>query len=144
MAAAHRHGDNDSRLRGLLDKIPGGRVAAISTIADELALAPRAVETMLRRLGAAGETALPWHRIVADGGAIGRHALRDVQIARLKAEGVPVSPAGIVQEFGARRMANFAEGGHAGPTAGAKVEAAAPGPSRSRGMIGQPSSTVKR
>lgn len=124
--------------------VPAGRVAAVSTVADALALAPRAVETMLRRLAGDRETSAPWHRIVADGGAIGRHAFREVQIARLKGEGVPVSPVGIVQEFGAVRVASLGEGAQASPPAGVGSETAAPGPSRSRGMIGRPSSTVKR
>ena len=37
--------------------------------------------------------------MVAKGGAIGRGPHRDAQFARLVREGVPVSPAGIVQDM---------------------------------------------
>ena len=42
---------------------------------------------------------LPWHRVTADGGAVGRHARREEQIRRLQAEGIAVSQGGFVQDF---------------------------------------------
>jgi methylated-DNA-protein-cysteine methyltransferase-like protein len=49
----------------------------------------------------------PWWRVVADGGAIGRGPHRDRQMARLRADGVPLSAAGIVQEFAERRVSDL-------------------------------------
>jgi hypothetical protein len=84
---------------------------------------------------AAQGTTLPWWRIVADGGAIGRLAHRDLQIEKLSAEGVRVSPAGIVQGL-AKHIA-----GAAAPAVGAAAQGAS-GPSRARGMKAKPTSTI--
>ncbi|MEE4299678.1 MAG: MGMT family protein [Pseudomonadales bacterium] len=77
--------------------IPAGRVATYGEVARAAGLPGRArfVGRVLRELPAGSR--IPWHRVVAAGGRI---ALRDAgadggpreQLARLRAEGVPLRP----------------------------------------------------
>jgi hypothetical protein len=94
-----------------------------------------------------GERAVtPWWRVVADGGAIGRHKRREDQIAGLRGDGVIVSAAGVVADFAARRVTAF-KAAPSGVTRrpDAPIE---PGigssatPRRARGSKGAPKSSV--
>lgn len=131
------------RLREALDAIPPGRVAGVSDLARHLGCMTPLVSRLLAELRDK-EPSAPWHRAVADGGAIGRHAWRSEQMALLRAEGVPVSPAGIVQDFANRRVADFeAQSGTRQPAV-AMPGAGDATPSRARGRMSQPISTVGR
>lgn len=69
-----------------VDRIPPGKVMAYGDIAELIdAGGPRAVGTVLARYG----NEVPWHRVLrSDGSCADHHA--DEQIARLRAEGVPM------------------------------------------------------
>jgi methylated-DNA-protein-cysteine methyltransferase-like protein len=128
-------GPMTARLAAALAKVPAGRVVTIDVLARHLAI--NRPETLglvaAQRELAAG--ALPWHRVVAEGGAIGRHRHRDRHMARLRAEGVPVSPAGIVDGLADRAVKDLSQpapGQHAPATPSAP-------PGRSRGMKSHPS-----
>ena len=71
------------------------------------AVMPRHIATILANLDDDERDRVPWYRVVADGGAIGRHRHRDEQIARLRADGLPVSAAGIVGGMEAAMLANL-------------------------------------
>ncbi len=88
-----------SRLIASLRMVPAGSVASVDLIAKSLNSVPAVVMTLLANLTEDDRDTMPWHRIVAKGGAIGRGPHRDQQFARLVREGVPVSPAGIVQDM---------------------------------------------
>jgi len=88
-----------SELLDLMRKIPLGRVASVDCVGKEIGVPPALVYTMLSQLSEDERELVPWHRIVAKGGAIGRGPHRDQQFARLVREGVMVSPAGIVQDL---------------------------------------------
>jgi methylated-DNA-protein-cysteine methyltransferase related protein len=125
----------------IVRRIPAGRVATHGQIGRHLAVIPRHIATVLITLDAADRAATPWWRVVADGGAIGRHALRDDQMARLRVDGVVLSPVGIVQDLDVRRVASL--------TAQRSGMSHQPEPalptaplSRSRGIKGKPTSTV--
>lgn len=125
------------RLTILLDRIPRGRLASRRTVAHELATTEAHIVSLLHSLDPDQRSRHPWHRVVADGGAVGRHVRRDEQIARLRAEGVAVAPAGIVDGFRERRIDRFIADL---PLAGPSVAAG----SRARGSKGQPQSTIGR
>lgn len=128
--------DARERLVRLLERVPYGRVVGHSVLARELDLSVRHVMGLLSELNPEERLRVPWHRAVADGGAIGRHAFRDEQMAKLRAEGIAVAPAGIVQGVAERRIGSF--------TDVIPIEAASSSgpPSRSRGMKGLPRSTI--
>ena len=129
----------EAQLKALIAAIPAGYVASYAAIARQLKLDQRHVRTMLHGLGSGSSAAAPWWRIVADGGAIGRHPLRDSQIALLSADGVPVSPVGIVQEMSDRLIVDL---GNPRVKPFAAVSRTATGaPSRSRGMKNHPGTT---
>lgn len=86
--------------------IPAGKVTTYSAIGRHLAIVPGHVAHILGALSETESRYIPWQRVVADGGAIGRHSRSTDQMALLKADGVVVSPAGIVQDFAARLMSN--------------------------------------
>lgn len=89
-----------AELLSLVRCIPGGRVATLDVIARQLGVIPNVVLTLLSGLSDDERQIFPWHRVVAKGGAVGRGPHRDAQFARLVREGVPMSPAGIVQDMG--------------------------------------------
>lgn len=83
------------RIRATIDSIPAGRVATYAQVADLAGLAGRArlVGRTLRELE--DGTRLPWHRVIGSDGRL--HTSGDAareQTARLRAEGVQVSPQG--------------------------------------------------
>lgn len=87
------------KLLTLLRRVPSGRVTTPDILADEIGIPPPVVHAMLTRLTEEERDLVPWHRVIAKGGAIGRGPHRDQQFARLVREGLPVSPAGIVQDL---------------------------------------------
>jgi alkylated DNA nucleotide flippase Atl1 len=121
----------------LVGGIPGGYVATHQQIATIVKAAPRHVATLLAGLDDDTRARLPWWRVVADGGAIGRHLLRDEQMTRLRADGVVLSPVGIVQDLAARRVPDLTR-----PPATPFALPAAGTASRARGSRDKPSSTV--
>lgn len=127
------------RLLGLLAGVPPGRVVRHGLLARELGIDPRLAASLLAMLDAGERQTAPWHRAVADGGAIGRHAWRDLQMRLLAAEGTPVSPAGIVQDMGGRAVTTL--DGTATAIAPA-ADGPGPGAGRARGSKGQPRSSL--
>lgn len=103
-----RRGPLRGRLMGLLAAIPAGRVTTPEAIAAQLDVAPAWVRTSIGRLNEDELQMVPWHRVVAAGGAIGRGPWQETQFARLVREGIAVSPAGIVQDMGRVLLADLA------------------------------------
>jgi methylated-DNA-protein-cysteine methyltransferase-like protein len=127
-----------AELLTLLRQIPSGQVASADALAANLGVPPALVMTLLSQLTEDEREVVPWHRVVARGGAIGRGPHRDQQFARLVREGVAVSPAGIVQDLPHVMMFAFD-----GPPAGKQVQADTPPQppkpgGRSRGMKSHP------
>ncbi|HEX4892236.1 MAG TPA: MGMT family protein [Hyphomicrobiaceae bacterium] len=87
------------RLLQAIDRIPAGRVVGIGTLAAAVGVDRRLAKSLLQQLTPEQRALHPWHRVVEDGGAIGRHPWREHQIDRLRAEGIPVAPAGIVRSW---------------------------------------------
>jgi hypothetical protein len=88
---------------------------------------------------------VPWWRVVADGGAIGRHLRRDEQMRRLRADGIVLSPVGIVQDLQKRWIEDIdalMDGLIKAVEIAAASDAPQAKPSRSRGMRGAPKSSV--
>jgi methylated-DNA-protein-cysteine methyltransferase related protein len=121
----------------LVRAIPAGAVVAVDLIAKQLGVIPTVVITLLANLTEDERETSPWHRVVAKGGAIGRGPHRDQQFAKLVREGVPVSPAGIVQDMNRVAVKDLSL-----PPSGATKRPeppVAPPLSRSRGMKDRPS-----
>jgi methylated-DNA-protein-cysteine methyltransferase related protein len=132
-----------ARIKGdviaIVTKIPAGRLATHGAIGQYLAVFPRHVAYVLATLDDLERETVPWWRVVADGGAIGRHQRRDDQMQRLKAEGCAVAPVGIVQDFAERVIRDVANP----PTVPLEPSTTSDGkPARSRGMRGRPASSV--
>ena len=127
-----------TKLLALVRDIPFGSVASVDTLALKLGVPPPLVATMLSQLTEEEREIVPWHRVVAKGGAIGRGPLRDRQFARLIEEGIVVSPAGIVQDL-PRVMTPMLEGPKCANQGlpEARPQPARPG-GRSRGMKSRP------
>ena len=121
----------------LVARVPAGYVVTHKQIAVHLKVSPQHIANVVTSLDDTDRAGIPWWRIVADGGAIGRHAHRDEQFQRLTAEGNVLSPVGIVQDLAARRVPDIANP----PPEPRKAEPTLK-PSRSRGMIGKPQSSV--
>lgn len=86
-------------LMTMIAVVPAGRVVGMDVLAQRLAVLPTVVATLISGLTEEERDRVPWHRVVAKGGAIGRGPHRDTHFACLVREGVPVSPAGIVQDM---------------------------------------------
>ncbi len=123
----------------IIAKIPEGRLVTHSAIGRHLGVDPRHIVNVMAILDDADRADVPWWRVVADGGAVGRHPYRDDQIARLRADGVPVAPAGVAQEISTRTVTDFAKP----MIAIAKPAIADQKPSRSRGMKSHPGTSLK-
>lgn len=123
-----------ANLFALVGRIPPGRVTTAEALAQAIDVPPRLVATLLSRLGAEERERVPWHRVVAKGGAVGRGQDRERQIALLVREGVMVSPSGIVQELSRVILTDF-DGNAAGAPdrPDTMPQALTPG-GRSRGM----------
>jgi methylated-DNA-protein-cysteine methyltransferase-like protein len=138
MAGASNSKSARAELLMLVRKIPLGRLASADALAANLDVPPPLVLTILSQLTDDERDLVPWHRVVARGGAIGRGPHRDQQFARLMREGVMVSPAGIVQDLPHVMTFTFD-----GPTVGNQgcadtlPQPAKPG-GRSRGMKSHP------
>lgn len=98
-----------AELLELLSKIPLGHVISPDTLARELEVSAPLIVTFLAQLSEDERDLVPWHRVVAKGGAIGRGPYRDQQFARLVREGVMVSPAGIVQDLDRHMLSSIDE-----------------------------------
>ncbi|AGK58431.1 methylated-DNA-(protein)-cysteine S-methyltransferase DNA binding protein [Hyphomicrobium denitrificans 1NES1] len=83
----------------LVRTVPTGRVTTFDILAKKLGEPPALVQSRLAHLTEDERDLVPWHRVVAKGGAIGRGPHRDQQFARLVREGVQVLPAGIVHDM---------------------------------------------
>lgn len=116
-------------LTAILTRIPAGRLVTHAALAERWNVPPRLVAQLVMGLGDAERRDLPWHRIVASGGAIGRHPWRHEQMARLLAEGVPVAPAGIVHQLAERAVRDLDH-----PASSPAPKALDTPPNRSRGM----------
>jgi methylated-DNA-protein-cysteine methyltransferase related protein len=139
MAGSVAYARIKSDVISIVMKIPSGRLATHGAIGRHLAVFPRHVAYVLATLGDIERETVPWWRVVADGGAIGRHQRRDDQMLRLKAEGCAVAPAGIIQDFAERVVQDVANP----PTQPIdNLGAADVKPSRSRGMRGRPGSSI--
>lgn len=119
----------------LLRKIPLGRVASPESLAGELGVPAPLVVTLMAQLTEDERELVPWHRVVAKGGAIGRGPHRDQQFARLVREGVMASPAGIVQDLDRHMVSSFDD---ASLSKNATPAEAPPKAGRSRGMKDRP------
>jgi alkylated DNA nucleotide flippase Atl1 len=124
-----------SDVAALVSRIPAGWVATQGDIGRHFSLFPRHVVTVLAALDETESKTVPWWRVVADGGAVGRHPRRDEQMFRLREDGVPLSGVGIVQELAERRVTNL-DAPPAAPFARFATPSGAP--SRSRGMKSHP------
>jgi methylated-DNA-protein-cysteine methyltransferase related protein len=125
-------------------RIPPGRVATHKQIGEHLQVMPRHVAYVLATLDELGREAVPWWRVVADGGAIGRHLRRDEQMRRLRDDGVVLSPVGIVQDLAERWIADV-DALIAGRVKAVEVPSGGrpdANPSRSRGIRGAPKSSA--
>ena len=131
MAGAPRTAEQQ-RLLALVAQVPDGRVTTLGILAHALLLPPRRITHMLSLLDAGTRATVPWWRVVADGGAIGRHPHRDEQLQRLRAEGTPVAPAGIVRELAERRWTAFGRAPRSATET--RHEPVAPPRSRARGI----------
>lgn len=121
----------------LAARVPAGYVVTHKQIAAHLKVSPQHIANVVTSLDDTDRTSIPWWRIVADGGAIGRHSHRDEQFQRLIAEGNALSPVGIVQDLAARRVPDLAN-----PPGEPRKSEPTLKPSRSRGMLGKPQSSL--
>jgi len=117
----------------LVRAVPTGRVTSFDVLAQKLGEPPAFIQARLANLSEDERDFIPWHRVVAKGGAIGRGPHRDEQFARLVREGVQVLPAGIVHDM-PRFLVTF-EGGPQEPQKRPETQQVPTPPlSRSRGM----------
>lgn len=142
------HGAGHAKLIGdlvaVLRRIPRGRVLTVSSLSRHFRQPDRLLLTLLANLSKTGDD-VPWHRAVMDGGALGRHADRALHVELLRADGLAVAPAGIVQDL-AQVLILDVDGLPLKLQAATDISQAvtSPGapPSRSRGRLGQPKSSV--
>ena len=134
-AAPHTH--IKAKLAAALRNVPAGRVVTSGTLAASLASNARLIEKTLAQLSEDEREMVPWHRVVAKGGAIGRGPNRERHFAKLVREGVLVSPAGSVQDM-ERHVLRDLRGLPVAPEASAPIAAPAGPQSRSRGMKDRP------
>jgi methylated-DNA-protein-cysteine methyltransferase-like protein len=90
------------RVIAVVAGIPEGRVTTYGTIAGHLRITARQVAFILATLTDKESKRLPWFRVVAANGVVSSTKLGPVgrrQIARLRAEGVAVTPRSKVEDF---------------------------------------------
>lgn len=88
--------------------VPPGRVTTFAAIGEHLDLSARQVAYLLALRNDEAREAVPWHRVVGEGGALGRpkrSAAGESQAELLAAEGVPVDAEGRVEAFAERFFA---------------------------------------
>lgn len=91
-----------SRVLADVAAIPEGRVTTYGTIGQHLKITARQVALALSSLTAEESKQYPWFRVVGANGIISTIKLGSVgrrQIARLRAEGVAVTPRNKVEDF---------------------------------------------
>ena len=131
----------------ILERVPPGRVITVGALSAWFGLSEPALLGALKRLSSGAGDWVPWHRVVMNGGALGRFGPRAEHLARLRSEGVVVAPAGIVQEMQRAAVRDVAAlpAAHS-PAMCEQAQVAAnsnpPAPSRSRGRLGAPKSSV--
>jgi methylated-DNA-protein-cysteine methyltransferase related protein len=93
-----------ARVLAAVAAIPEGRVTTYGIMGKHLGITARQVAFVLTRLTADESAELPWFRVVAANGVVSSLKLGAVgrrQIARLKAEGVAVTPRNKLADFDA-------------------------------------------
>jgi methylated-DNA-protein-cysteine methyltransferase-like protein len=93
-----------ARVLAVVAAIPEGRVTTYGTIGRHLRATARQVARVLASFTEEESDTLPWFRVVAANGVVSTTKLGAVgrrQIARLRAEGVSVTPGNKVGEFDA-------------------------------------------
>lgn len=101
----------------VVQRIPRGRVASFGDVAAMLGLRRAARQVGFALAALPEDRDVPWHRVVTSTGKLSVRANgkpSPEQIARLRGEGVPVSAAGQVAGFSARRH-EFHHGPMTGP-----------------------------
>jgi methylated-DNA-protein-cysteine methyltransferase-like protein len=91
-----------ARVLAVVGAIPEGRVTTYGAIGRHLRVTARQVAFILANLTAEESECLPWFRVVAASGVVSSTKLGAVgrrQIARLRAEGVAVTPRNKVEDF---------------------------------------------
>lgn len=91
-----------SRVAAVVNAIPEGQVTTYGAIARRLGATPRQVAQVLARFTEEESARLPWFRVVAARGKISTIVLGATgrrQIARLRDDGVEVSPRHTVVDF---------------------------------------------
>jgi methylated-DNA-protein-cysteine methyltransferase-like protein len=91
------------RVLAAVAAIPHGRVTTYGAIGRHLKVTARQVAFVLATLTGKESERLPWFRVVAAHGVISTTKLGAVgrrQIARLRAEGIAVTPRNEVEDFG--------------------------------------------
>jgi methylated-DNA-protein-cysteine methyltransferase-like protein len=126
-----------TKLLALVRGVPIGHVASADVLASMVGVPPPLVATMLSQLTEDERHNIPWHRVVAKGGAIGRGPHRDRLFAQLIRQGVAVSPAGVVQDLPRVMLLTIDAPSAANQTQDALPQPAKPG-GRSRGMKSRP------
>ena len=71
----------------LVRAVPIGRVTTFDVLAQKIGEPLALVQSLIAHLSEDEREFVPWHRVVAKGGAIGRGPHRDQQFARLVREG---------------------------------------------------------
>lgn len=91
-----------SEVMAVARAVPTGRVTTFAAVAAHLDVTARQVAYLLARRNDEAREAAPWHRVVGEGGVLGktrRNALGESQAELLAAEGVDVGPDGRVVRF---------------------------------------------
>jgi methylated-DNA-protein-cysteine methyltransferase-like protein len=91
-----------STVLAVVAAVPEGRVTTYGTIGRHLGVTARQVAFVLANLPVEESADLPWFRVVAAGGAVSSVKAGSVgrrQIARLRAEGIAVTPRNRVVDF---------------------------------------------
>ena len=86
---------------GLTAEIPQGRVATYAAIGEELDVMARHVAYILAMLSEDEAEAIPWHRVVGDGGQLKstKRRSKQQQIALLASESVEIDAGDCVKNF---------------------------------------------
>ena len=100
--ASNALGRLHTRVLAIIAAIPEGRVTTYGAIARRLKATARQVAFVLARFTPEESATLPWFRVVAANGVISTMKLGAVgrrQIARLRADGVAVTPRNKIADF---------------------------------------------
>ena len=143
MAGSPAYARIKSDILEVVAAVPRGRVTTDAAIGNHLQILPRLVVQLLQSLDDEERTAVAWHRVVAAGGAIGRHAWREEQIRRLKVDGVPVSPAGIVVDIARVAIPDIPAMLTRPGDSRADIDESPAAPSRARGRFDRPATRLK-